>query len=248
MSATLRAAGLASALIAAVNAHGYVQGGFLKGVWWEGYSPSFQYASPPPVVPGWSDPENLANGYIPPDQYATTNITCHEDATPGQTHLNMTAGETITLSWTTWPSSHVGPMLTYLANCNGPCETVDKADLKFFKIDELGLIDPTGTPKWASDLMIAQNNSWDVTIPTGIASGNYVMRHETIALHSAGTADGAQNYPYCINIAVTGDGTAAPPSEAATSFYKEDDPGILINVYQSLTTYDIPGPTLWSGA
>jgi cellulase len=30
--------------------------------------------------------------------------------------------------------------------------------------------------------------------------------------------------------------------------YKSDDPGVLINIYTSLTTYPIPGPTLWSGA
>jgi cellulase len=80
-------------------------------------------------------------------------------------------------------------MITYLANCNGPCETVDKTTLKFFKIDQLGLVDPTVLDGyWGSDIMIANNNSWSVVIPPSIATGNYVVRHETIALHSAGTA------------------------------------------------------------
>ena len=37
--------------------------------------------------------------------------------------------------------------------------------------------------------------SWDVKIPSSLASGSYVLRHEIIGLHSAGNPNGAQNYP-----------------------------------------------------
>ena len=87
-------------------------------------------------------------------------------------------------------------LIDYLANCGGDCTTVDKTTLEWFKIDAQGLYDDTTVPgTWASDTLIANNNSWTVTIPSDIASGNYVLRHEIIALHSAGEADGAQNYP-----------------------------------------------------
>ena len=43
--------------------------------------------------------------------------------------------------------------------------------------------------------MIKNNNTWSVTIPMGIKAGNYVLRHETIALHQAQAVGGAQNYP-----------------------------------------------------
>lgn len=48
----------------------------------------------------------------------------------------------------------------------------------------------------------------------------------------------------CAQISVTGGTGASTPS--AVSFpgaYKQNDPGILINIYQTLTTYVIPGPT-----
>lgn len=96
--------------------------------------------------------------------------------------------------------------------------------------------------------MIANNNSWSVTIPTDIASGNYVLRHEIIALHSAEEADGAQNYPQCVNLQITGTGTATPSGTLGTALYQESEAGIIVNIYQSLSTYDIPGPTLYSGA
>lgn len=35
----------------------------------------------------------------------------------------------------------------------------------------------------------------DFTVPQHLAPGNYVLRHEIIALHAAGQANGAQNYP-----------------------------------------------------
>ncbi|KAF7197980.1 Endoglucanase-4 [Pseudocercospora fuligena] len=236
-------------LAASVSAHGYVQGVVVAGTYYEGYSPSFQYQSPPPDVIGWSDPENLSNGYVAPSAFADPDIICHLDATPGAISAKVAAGDTVELQWTTWPDSHHGPVIDYLAKCSGSCSEVDKTTLEFFKISQGGLIDGSASPgKWASDELIANNNSWAVTIPTGIAAGNYVLRHEIIALHSAGDANGAQNYPQCINLEITSDGTDSPAGTLGTALYKEDDPGILINIYTSLATYTIPGPSLYSGA
>lgn len=219
------------------------------GTYYEGYNPSFQYMSTPPAVIGWSCPECLDNGFVAADAYGGSNITCHKAATPGQAHATVAAGGTVELQWTAWPSSHHGPVIDYLAKCGGECETVDKDTLKFFKIDQGGLINDSAVPgTWASDQLIANNNSWTVKIPTSIAPGNYVLRHEIIALHSAGTAGGAQNYPQCINLQVTGSGSDTPSGVLGIALYKESDPGLLINIYTSLSTYDIPGPTLYSGA
>ena len=240
---------LLGSLAASVSAHGYVQGIVAGGTWYSGYNPAFQYKNPPPTVAGWSDPEDLSNGYIAPSAYGDADIVCHLDATPGGTSAKVAAGDVVELQWTVWPDSHHGPVLDYLAKVDGEFSDVDKTALKFFKIDEGGLVDDSTLPgKWASDELIANNNSWVVKIPTSIAPGNYVLRHEIIALHSAGDTNGAQNYPQCINLEITSDGTDVPDGEPATSFYKEDDPGIKINIYTSLSTYTIPGPTLWSGA
>ncbi|KAF2805266.1 uncharacterized protein BDZ99DRAFT_480659 [Mytilinidion resinicola] len=245
----LQLATLLSTLVTSTVAHGHVSGIVADGTYYQGYDPSFQYQSTPPAVVGWSCPDCLDNGFVAPDAYGTSNITCHKDATPGQAHATVAAGGTVELQWTTWPSSHHGPVLSYLAKCSGKCESVDKDDLSFFKIDEAGLIDDTTVPGyWATDELIANNNSWTLKIPSGITTGNYVLRHEIIALHSAGTEDGAQNYPACINLAITGSGTDAPAGVAGTRLYKEDDAGILVNIYQTLASYALPGPTLYSGA
>lgn len=240
---------LLASFAASVAAHGYVQGIVADGTYYQGYSPSFQYQSPPPTVIGWSDPEDLSNGYIAPDAYADPDIICHLDATPGGTSAKVTAGGTVELQWTTWPDSHHGPVLDYLAPVSGAWADIDKTTLKFFKISQGGLIDGSSSPgTWATDNLISNNNTWSVTIPTGITPGKYVLRHEIIALHSAGQKDGAQNYPQCINLEITGSGTDSPVGTLGTALYKEDDPGILINIYTSLSTYTIPGPTLYSGA
>ncbi|PMD47474.1 glycoside hydrolase family 61 protein, partial [Hyaloscypha variabilis F] len=239
----------AVALVSKVAAHGTVTGVVADGVYYEGYHSNFQYLATQPIVVGWSIPEDQSNGFIAPDAYASSDIICHLAATNAQTSATVAAGGQVELQWTVWPTSHHGPVIDYLANCNGDCTTVDKTTLEFFKIGGVGLIDDTTIPgTWASDQLIANNNSWTVTIPSDIAPGNYVLRHEMIALHSAGSVDGAQNYPQCVNLEVTGSGTATPDGVLGTALYSETDPGIEINIYTSLSTYIVPGPTLYSSA
>ena len=238
---------LLGSLAAVANAHGTVQGIVAANKYYTGYNPSFQYQSPPPTVIGWSSPEDQDNGYV--SDYTSSDIDCHKGATPGGTHAEVAGGDQVTFEWTAWPESHHGPVITYLAKCEADCESVDKTSLKWFKIAESGLIDDSSVPgTWASDKLIANNQSSTVTIPSSIASGNYVARHEIIALHSAGQSGGAQNYPQCINLKVTSSGTDEPAGVVGTSLYTDSDPGILVNIYQSLSTYVIPGPTLYSGA
>ncbi|KAF2118909.1 glycosyl hydrolase family 61-domain-containing protein [Lophiotrema nucula] len=243
MSFKIQAAALLGALASTASAHGHISGIIADGTYYQGYDPSMQYQSPPPSVVGWSCPECLDNSFVDPTMYTTSDIACHKNATVGGTSASVAAGGKVEFQWTTWPDSHKGPVLTYMAKVD-EFASATAADLSFFKIDESGYTDGT----WAATTLIANNNSWTVTIPSTLAAGNYVLRHEIIALHSAGQEDGAQNYPGCVNVAVTNAGAAAPSSESATKFYTPTDPGILVNIYSDLTTYDIPGPALWDGA
>lgn len=86
-----------------------------------------------------------------------------------------------------------------------------------------------------------------MTIPESIAPGNYVLRHEIIALHSAGEPNGAQNYPQCINLEVSGSGSDKPEGVPGTELYTADDEGITFNIYQAMDSYPIPGPALYEG-
>lgn len=248
MSAIFKNAGILGALAATAAAHGTVSGIVIDGNYTQNYNPSMQYQSPAPVVIGWAIPEDLDNGFVAPSAYADPNIICHKGATNAKTYATVAAGQDINIEWTTWPDSHKGPVISYLANCGDDCTTVDKETLEFVKIDAGGL--DVDSQTWAATDMIANNNTWVTTIPTSIAPGKYVLRHEIIALHGAGSADGAQNYPQCMNLEITGSGSddLTTGGTKGTALYKEDDPGILLNIYQTLSTYVIPGPTLYSGA
>lgn len=193
---------------------------------------------------GWTAGDT-DNGYIAPDAYASGDIICHKDATNAGGYASVQAGDHIEVYWSAWPSSHHGPVIDMLAKCdNGDCTTVEKTNLEFFKIAGVGLVSDSDVPgTWATDQLISNNNSWVVQIPSDLESGNYVWRHEIIALHSAEESDGAQNYPQCFNLAVTGTGTLAPTGTLGEALYSESDAGILVNIYETLTSYDIPGPT-----
>ncbi|KAL5316610.1 hypothetical protein ACEPPN_015659 [Leptodophora sp. 'Broadleaf-Isolate-01'] len=235
------------ALASKASAHGTATGIVADGVYYAGYSANYQYMATQPVVVGWSTPEDTDNGFV--NAYADADIICHKGATNAQTSATVKAGGTVEIQWTAWPESHHGPVIDYLADCGGDCKTVDKTKLEFFKIDGVGLNDDTTLPgNWASDTLIANNNSWTVTIPSTIAPGNYVLRHEIIALHSAGQANGAQNYPQCFNLEVTGSGTDSPTGTLGTALYTATDPGLLINIYAAIASYVVPGPALYSGA
>ncbi|KAL4780854.1 glycosyl hydrolase family 61-domain-containing protein [Aspergillus varians] len=243
-----RTAGFALASAAIVAGHGYVQGIVVDGSYYGGYLvDQYPYTDSPPDVIGWSE-QAKDLGFVAPSSYTSGDIICHKDAENAKISATIKAGGEVELQWTEWPESHHGPVIDYLANCNGDCSTVDKSTLEWFKISESGLIDGSSTPgTWASDDLIANNNSWTVTIPSSIAAGNYVLRHEIIALHSAGEEDGAQNYPQCVNLKVTGGGSDSPSGTLGTKLYTPTDDGILFNIYTSISSYPIPGPALYSG-
>jgi hypothetical protein len=236
------------ASVAQVSAHGFVQGIDVAGTYYTGYLVNqYPYQSDPPASIGWAETATDL-GYVAPDAYASGDIICHRGATNAQLSASVAAGDVVTMFWNTWPESHHGPVIDYIASCDGDCKSVDKTTLEFVKIAESGLISDTTSPgTWASDNLISNNNSWAITIPSTLAPGNYVLRHEIIALHSAGSSDGAQNYPQCVNLEVTGSGTASPAGTLGESLYTETDAGILVNIYTTGLSYTIPGPTLWSG-
>ncbi|KAI9373402.1 glycosyl hydrolase family 61-domain-containing protein [Aspergillus egyptiacus] len=226
-------------------AHGHVSNLVINGVYyrgfWQGQDP---YSPNPPLAVGWSTP-NLSNGFVTPNEVNTDAIICHTDATNARAHATVAAGDRIYIQWVPepWPASHKGPVIDYLAYCGESCATVNKNDLEFFKISEVGLVDGSSPPGyWGDDQLIENGNGWLVEIPAEIAPGNYVLRHEMIALHGAGSPNGAQFYPQCFNLVITGNGSVRPSGVKGTQLYSASHPGVLINIYQPLSSYDVPGP------
>lgn len=69
-------------------------------------------------------------------------------------------------------------------------------------------------------------------LPASLPSGEYLIRAEHIALHSAQSSGGAQFYISCGQLNVTGGGAGTPgPLVAFPGAYKATDPGIMINIY-----------------
>jgi hypothetical protein len=69
-------------------------------------------------------------------------------------------------------------------------------------------------------------------IPASVPSGEYLLRVEHIALHSAGSSGGAQFYISCGQVNVTGGGSGTLTDLVAfPGAYKATDPGILIDIY-----------------
>ncbi|KAJ5575336.1 endoglucanase-4 precursor [Penicillium hetheringtonii] len=242
-----KTASLLLASAALVAGHGYVTSIDVDGTTYGGYLvDTYYYESDPPKLIAWSTTAT-DDGYVAPSAYDSSDIICHRGSSPGALSASVAPGGSVKMTWNTWPDDHHGPVITYLAKCDGNCADVDKTTLEFFKIDAGGLISDASIPgTWASDKLIEDNLSRTITIPSDIAAGNYVLRHEIIALHSAENKDGAQNYPQCINLKVTGSGTANPSGILGTSLYKDTDPGIYVNIWNTLSSYEIPGPALYT--
>jgi cellulase len=200
------------------------------------------------------------DGPVGTAQYQSADIICHNSATPAPGHAVVEAGQSIFIQYDVdhdelgqeWPEEHKGPIKDMLAACgDSGCESVDKEQLEFFTIAEAGLInddDVSDGGRWPTDILREQGSGWLVVVPPNVAPGFYVLRHEIIALHNAPDFEGgAQNYPFCFNLEVTGSGTDTPQGTKPVEFYKKSDPGIDVSIWDPLDGYVIPGPGLIDG-
>ncbi|CAE7146088.1 unnamed protein product [Rhizoctonia solani] len=201
------------------------------------------YKNPLPERVGRKIPDNG-----PVEDVTSIDIQCNKGAVPAALIATAAAGSKVALNWTDWPTSHIGPVITYLARAPSDItQWSPGSDKVWFKIDEAGL----ENGKWAgTDVLLSQNGLWTVTIPENLKPGQYLLRHEIIALHGAQNYPGAQFYPSCTQFEITGSGSALPNDSDLVSFpgaYSPTDPGVKYNPYVGATTYPIPGPPVWDG-
>ncbi|KAF3314578.1 hypothetical protein TWF173_004662 [Orbilia oligospora] len=247
---SIAAVSLALALSGSVSAHGYLKYVDHKGIaygLWEPFSDP--YYSPLPLR---YDRTIADNGPVIGMQ--SSNITCNNGGNnPANVGIiEVAAGDTLKLVWDQWGSAHSGPVMTYMAKCTPNCASF-KGDTgsPWFKIDQFGY-DPTKSPPWGSDYLARQGAWWKVTIPPTISSGEYLLRHEILGLHVANEVNGAQFYPSCVHLKVTGGGSDSPSGVALPGAYNPNDKdGILIALYQinqGEKIYTAPGGPVWSKA
>ncbi|KAG6907198.1 hypothetical protein DXG01_009978 [Tephrocybe rancida] len=172
-----------------------------------------------------------------------------------QAVITVPAGATVTAEWhhtlngadasdSSDPidASHHGPVIAYLAAIPNATQT-DVTGLKWFKIYEDGL--NTSDQSWGVDRLIKNKGKVSFTIPSCIPAGQYLLRHELIALHAAGSYPGAQLYMECAQLKITGGGSTSPATVSFPGAYSGTNPGITINIYQTLSGYTVPGPSVF---
>uniref|UniRef100_A0A8H7Y2G1 AA9 family lytic polysaccharide monooxygenase n=1 Tax=Psilocybe cubensis TaxID=181762 RepID=A0A8H7Y2G1_PSICU len=236
---------LSSFFVSQVAAHGGVIAYVINGQNYQGWQP---YNSPV----GQSSIGRPYSSYDPILSTSSGSLSCNNNGQASGSQLSATvpAGSTITAKYSQWTHAE-GPVMVYMANCNGPCSSANSNSLKWFKIDQTGLISGTvGKGKWGNGLVM-DTLQYTTKIPAALAAGNYLIRHELLALHQANTP---QFYPECAQLIVTGGGGQTPSGNYLVSFpgaYGANDPGVNINIYtsaaQSQTTYQVPGPAVWTG-
>jgi len=172
-------------------------------------------------------------------------MTCYErDPGVGASQtVNVRAGSTFTFGVGS-SVGHPGPLHFYMAKvpAGQTAKTFNGKGAVWFKIYQDGPSGlGTGSIKWPSD----GKTEVSVTLPSCLANGEYLIRVEHIALHSASSVGGAQLYLSCAQINVTG-GTGTLNTGQLVSFpgaYKATDPGILFQLYWPIpTSYVNPGP------
>ncbi|KAH7142539.1 glycoside hydrolase [Fusarium sp. MPI-SDFR-AT-0072] len=233
---------IGTALLASnVAAHGYLKTFTLDGVDYEGFSR--WKPSPDPNTIGWSFSTEDEG---PEMDISSPDFVCRRGAEASKNYGEIAAGSTASIFWTSddkeinlngWAESHRGPVITYIAPCNGDCASVDKTQLKWTKIAEEGLLRENGGVNSA-------------TIPSSIAPGKYVIRNELIALHRAHLSE-PEFYMQCGNIEVTGSGTdnLSGSGDVASQLYSTSDEQIFgFSVYDNRgDSWKIPGPALYKG-
>ncbi|KAF8055563.1 cellulose-growth-specific protein [Lyophyllum atratum] len=236
---------LASFLVSQAAAHGGVSSYVIGGTTYPGWSP---YNSPT----GQTSVERPYSSYDPILSPTASTMSCNNNGQAGPLQLSATvaAGTAITAKWNQWTHAQ-GPVMVYMAKCSGSCTSANSNSLSWFKIAHTGLVSgnlPNGV--WGTG-QVMNSLSYTATIPASLAAGEYLIRHELLALHQANTP---QFYPECGQLTVTGGGGKTPSGSYLVKFpgaYSMSDPGVNINIYTAeaatTTTYTIPGPAVWNG-
>ncbi|RDL39049.1 Uncharacterized protein BP5553_03389 [Venustampulla echinocandica] len=186
----------------------------------------------------------------------SNDIACNggpNPTTPSRSVIDVQAGTTVKARWRhtqqSGPddiidASHKGPVMAYLKKVTNAV-TDPGYGSGWFKISEAGFTNPAaGT--WAVNDLIAALGEQSIPIPTCIAPGQYLLRAEIIALHGARTSGGAQFYMECAQINISGGtGTKTPATVSLPGAYKANDPGVMLDIYQNLKSYAIPGPPVF---
>ncbi|KZV78885.1 hypothetical protein EXIGLDRAFT_689474 [Exidia glandulosa HHB12029] len=185
---------------------------------------------------------------------ASPNMTCGPaPASSAPATASVTAGSTISFHYRSgnngvWPHD-VGPVITYMYRCTSETCMPAAGEEGWFKIDQQGM-DEKGI--WAQTAMM-HNESINVVVPSTVPDGDYLVRHEVIALQNAVNRGQAEFYISCTQVHVKGGsiGSGSLDGVEMVAFpggYAEDDPGLFVpDLYDhdgKVFPYAFPGPVV----
>jgi hypothetical protein len=211
---------VAALLAAKAAAHGAVTSYVIDGVAYPGYQGFSPANGPPTIERQWSD-------YNPVLSVSDAKMRCN-GGTSAPLSAPVKAGGKVRALWSQWTHAQ-GPVMVWLFKCAGDFASCDGSGAGWFKIDQMGMTAPplTGT-SWGTAVVMKQLY-WESTIPTAIANGNYLIRHELLALHQSNTP---QFYPECAQIVISGGGGKSPAASYLTaipSYASASDPGVNVS-------------------
>ncbi|KAK6523992.1 hypothetical protein TWF694_005660 [Orbilia ellipsospora] len=213
----------------------------------------------------WTYVKMTTNHYShgPVTDVTSTDMRCYKDPTAAiASTASVAAGSTVGFRVDS-SISHPGPLQFYMAKVpSGKTAANFEGDGQvWFKIYQNSATITSSSISWPSGRYPSKESSLknlanllpgqttvSITIPKCIPNGDYLLRVEHIALHSAGTSGGAQLYLACGQITVTGGGSkAGTPLVSFPGAYSASDPGLLINIYWPIpTSYTPPGPKVFT--
>lgn len=224
---------------ALVSAHGAVTSYKIGGQEYAGYDGFAPQPDAQIIQRQWPD-------YNPIMMVTDAKMTCN-GGTSAPLSAKITAGENITAVWKQWTHAQ-GPVMVWMYPCPSGFDACDGLGADWFKIDEMGLFgDNPNSEDWGTAIVL-NTNEWSSKVPESLKPGDYLIRHELLALHQANTP---QFYPECAQLTVEGSGSASPSGEYLTpipAYAPQSDPGIMVDIYNGgLTSYTPPGPKVWTG-
>ncbi|CAN8102114.1 unnamed protein product [Discula destructiva] len=196
----------------------------------------------------------------PVTSVTSNDIACNAGTKPVAAKCAVNAGSNVAVEMHQQPNdrrcaneaiggAHYGPVQVYMAKVTDATTAVG-ASSGWFKVfaDTWANTGTSGSSDaWGTKDLNACCGKMNVKIPSDLAPGDYLLRAEALALHTAGSTGNAQFYMTCYQITVAGTGAASPATVKLPGAYAASDPGILINIYQKMTTYVAPGPNVYSG-
>ncbi|OAA57431.1 glycoside hydrolase family 61 protein [Niveomyces insectorum RCEF 264] len=209
----------------------------------------------------------------PVTDVSSTAIRCNLGTKPVGYKCAVAPGSTVTVEMHQQPGdrscgsqaiggAHYGPVSVYLSKV--PDSSTADGSTGWFKVFEDGwAASPSGgsgdDDQWGTKDLNTCCGKMDVPLPADLDAGDYLLRAEALALHTAGSAGGAQFYMTCYQLQVGGGGGGASNASTSTlsiaasdivkfpGAYKASDPGILINIHAKVASYQAPGPAVIAG-